>query len=74
LFDYLQVNHPGLIYVFFGKKAQEWAGHIPDEGNQLFASHPASAAYQDLEKWDCNDIFNKASVLVKKQFNEEIIW
>ena len=74
LFDHLQVNHPGLIYLYFGKKAQEWAGHIPDEGNQLFASHPASAVYQDLEKWDCNDIFNKASKLVKQQFNEEIIW
>jgi hypothetical protein len=60
--------------MYFGKKAQEWATHIPDNDNQLFASHPASAVYQDAERWDCNDIFNKASVLVKKQFNEEIIW
>jgi len=74
LFDYLHVDHPEVIYLYFGKKAQEWAAHIPDEGNQLFASHPASAAYQEAERWDCSDIFNKASVLVKKQFNEDIIW
>lgn len=74
LFDYLSINHPTVVYMYFGKKAQEWSGHAPDPDFQLFASHPASAAYQDAEKWDCNDIFNKANILVKKQFNEEIIW
>ena len=74
LFDYLSINHPGLIYVYLGKKAQEWADNVSDDNPKLFASHPASAAYQEAERWDCNDVFRKTSELVKKQFNEEIIW
>lgn len=74
LFDHLTIYHPGLIYVFFGKKAAELADLLPEDAYKVFASHPASAAYQDLERWDCNDVFNKVSELVKKQFNETIIW
>ena len=74
LFDYLSINHPDVIYIYLGRKAEEWSTYVPEDSSKLFASHPASAAYQDLEKWDCNDIFNKTSELVKKQFNEEIIW
>ena len=74
LFDYLAIHHPNIVYVFLGKKAQEWMNHVPEDAPKLIASHPASAAYHDLEKWDCNDIFNECNKLVKKQFNEEIIW
>lgn len=74
LIDYLSSYHGGVIYVLIGKKAQEWADYLPEDSQILIASHPASAAYQDLEQWDCNDIFNKTSELVKKQFNEDIIW
>jgi uracil-DNA glycosylase len=74
LFDYLVSNHAGLVYVYFGKKAQEWADHIPEDSFKLFASHPASAAYQELEKWDCSDIFRKVQEQVKIQFNEKIVW
>lgn len=74
LYDYLSTNHPGLVYVYFGRKAQEWADQISEDNYKLFASHPASAAYHDLEKWDCSDIFNKTSDLVMKQFNEKIVW
>ena len=74
LFDYLVNSHPGLIYVYFGRKAEEWVEHVPEDSHKLFASHPASAAYKELEKWDCNDIFNKTSDLVLKQFNEKIVW
>lgn len=74
LLDYLTIHNPGLVYAFFGKKAQEWAEIIPDNNYKLFASHPASAAYKEQAIWDCNDIFNKISNLVEKQFNEKIIW
>ena len=74
LFDYITINHPGLIYVFMGKKAQEWADYIPENNYKVFTTHPASAAYKNLESWDCNDMFNEVSKLVKKQFNENIIW
>ena len=74
LFDYLNINHPGLVYVYLGKKAHEWSDHVLEDSPKLFASHPASAAYQEAERWECNDVFRKTSELVKKQFNEEIIW
>ena len=74
LFDHLSTNHPGIVYMYLGKRAQEWMDHIPEDSFKLIASHPASAAYLDLEQWDCNDIFNKTSDLVLKQFNEKIVW
>lgn len=74
LFDYLTVNNPGLLYVFMGRKAQEWADVLPDDCERIFTSHPASAAYKELPSWDCNDVFNKINMFTKKQFNEEIIW
>lgn len=72
--DYLSIHHPGIIYVFLGKKAEELADLLPENSHKLFVSHPASAAYHDLERWECNDVFNKVSDLVQKQFNEKIIW
>lgn len=74
LYDYLSTNHPGLVYVYFGRKAKEWADHVPEDSYRLYATHPASAAYQELEKWDCDDVFNKISDLVLKQFNQKIVW
>jgi uracil-DNA glycosylase len=74
LFDYLNINHPGLVYVFMGKKAQELEGYIEDNSFKLACSHPASAAYKDLERWDCNDIFNKTNEILSNQYNEQIIW
>lgn len=74
LFDVLMYNNPGLIYVFMGKKAQEWAESIPDNNFKVFTSHPASAAHAELERWDSGDMFNKISNLVQKQFNEKIVW
>lgn len=76
LFDYFQINHSGLVYIFLGKKAKEWSNHIKDEDYRLFASHPASAAYKDLEKWDCNNIFNDCNKIIEKTFgkNSRILW
>lgn len=74
LFDYLNINHKGLVYVFMGKKAEELADFVEDDNFKLFCSHPASAAYQDLEKWNCNDIFNKVNEILSNQYNEKIVW
>lgn len=74
LFDFLTVNNPGLVYVFMGKKAQEWAESIPDYAPRIFTTHPASAAYKDLPYWECNDMFNEVNKLVKTQFNDQITW
>lgn len=74
LFDTLTFNNPGLIYVFLGKKAQEWATSIPDNNYKIFTTHPAAAAHNHAEKWDSGDMFNKISQLTKKQFNTELVW
>lgn len=74
LLDILAFQNSGLIYVFMGKKAQEWAESVPDSNFKLMCSHPASAAYSQLEKWDSGDIFNKISDLVQKHYNYNIKW
>lgn len=74
LFDILMYQNPGLIYVFLGAKAKEWAESIPDNNYKIFATHPAFAAHTNSEKWESGDMFNKVSKLVEKQYNEKIIW
>lgn len=74
LLDILTFQNPGLIYVFMGAKAKEWADSIPDNNYKIFTSHPASAAHMRNERWDCQDMFNKVSDLVKKNYKEDIIW
>jgi uracil-DNA glycosylase len=74
VFDVLMYNNPGTVYVFMGKKAQEWADSVPDNNFKIFTSHPASAAHSQLEKWDSGDMYNKISDVVKKQFDYKIVW
>lgn len=74
LFDVLTFSNTGLVYVFMGKKAQEWMHSIPDTNWKLICSHPASAAHQNQERWDSGDIFNKTSQLVKKHYAYDITW
>ena len=74
LFDYLSINNPDVIYVFLGKKAQEWINYIPEDSDRIIASHPASAAYKNAIDWDGETIFQDINKLTKAKFNTEIIW
>lgn len=74
LFDVLMFSNPGLIYVFLGAKAKEWADSVPENNHKIFTTHPAFAAHTQSEKWDSGDMFNKISKLVKGQFGEDIVW
>ena len=74
LLDILTFQNPGLIYVFLGKKAESWAPSIPENNYKLFATHPASAVFQELDRWDSGDLFNKISNLIEKNFNEKLVW
>jgi uracil-DNA glycosylase len=74
LLDYLTHNKENIVYIYMGKKAQEWADLTGDNNHKLFVSHPASAAYTKQKHWDSNDVFLKTQLLVKKYFNSEIIW
>ena len=74
LFDILSWYNPGLIYVFLGKTAGQWADSIPDNCYKLFASHPASAAHTNAERWDSKNVFNEVNGILLKNNNEKITW
>jgi uracil-DNA glycosylase len=73
LLDTLNNHNKGLIYVYMGKKAEDWSNLTNDNNYRFYVKHPASAAYNG-SKWDCDDIFNKISVLVKENYNQTITW
>ena len=74
LFDMLGHHDPNLLYVFMGKKAQQYMEYVPDTSVKIIASHPASAAHQSAERWDSSDIFNKINAELKKQNLKKIEW
>lgn len=71
--DLLNNYNPGLVYVYMGKKAEEWSELTGDNNHKFTVKHPASAAYNG-SKWDSNDIFNKISKLVEENNGQKIIW
>jgi uracil-DNA glycosylase len=74
LFDVLTAYNPGLVYVFLGKKAQEWAKSIPENNHKIFVVHPAAAAHTRAERWDSDDLFNKINVIMHKTYGQKITW
>ena len=74
LLDYLVWNKPNLIYVFLGKKAQDFADLIPDNNYKILVSHPASAAYEKQSEWDCNDMWNKINKYLEQDGKPRISW
>jgi uracil-DNA glycosylase len=74
LIDILNAFNPGLVYIFMGKKAAELIDDVSNNNHKLVCTHPAFAAYKSLEEWDCNDIFNKTSKLVKDHYKFDIKW
>ena len=67
LLDWLNINKSELVYVYMGKKAEEWSSMTDDTNIKYFVKHPASAAYSG-SKWDSKDLFNKINV------HKKIIW
>jgi uracil-DNA glycosylase len=74
LFDVLGYHNNGLVWVFMGRKAEEWEESIPDSHHKLFVTHPAAAAHNKQERWDCKDCFNQVNKLLKEYYNQQIIW
>ena len=74
LLDILGWYNPGLIYMFMGNVAKNWAESIPDNNHKLYCTHPAFAAHRDLSEWDSYDIFNKVNKILEKTNGEKIIW
>jgi uracil-DNA glycosylase len=74
LFDYLNHNKKELVYVYMGKKAQEWADYVSDDNHKIFTSHPASAAYNRQKEWNSDNAFIKAQQFVAEKTNYIINW
>jgi uracil-DNA glycosylase len=73
IFDHLTWNNSGLVYVYMGKQAQEWADCVNDNNHKFFTSHPASAGYNNTN-WDSKNVFNDINAILKKMYNEQITW
>ena len=73
LLDILTHTRDNLVYVFLGKKAQEFADMVPDSNCKIMVSHPASAAYNG-SKWDCNDMWNKINQHLEENGQQRISW
>ena len=71
LFDQLNSNKQDLIYVFMGKKAENFIKSInEDKNNIIITSHPASGAYRGKKGWESNDLFNK----INQKLKDPIVW
>ena len=73
LFDYLTWHNNGLVYVYMGKVAQEWADCVNDNNYKFYLSHPASAAYTNTN-WNSENVFNNINKIIKDNYNEIITW
>ena len=73
LFDYLTWHNNGLVYVYMGKQAQEWADTVSDNNYKFKVSHPASAAYNN-SSWDSQNVFVEVQKLIEQNYNQKIIW
>jgi uracil-DNA glycosylase len=74
VFDWLTWNCPGLVYIYMGKKAEEWSDCVNDNNYKFFVTHPASASYNNLPEWDSKDVFVKTKEIISTNYKYEIEW
>lgn len=67
-------NNEPYVWVFLGKKAQEFEDLLHPSQIIIRASHPASAAYAKQKEWDCNDLFNRVNTELEKLSKPKILW
>lgn len=75
LIDTIANSNTGIVWVFLGKDAQQFADLVPDNLHEkVFVSHPASAAYAKMKQWDCKDMFNQVNAFLDFMYGEKIVW
>jgi uracil-DNA glycosylase len=77
LVDMLNTSHNDYVWIFMGRKAQEYEDLVDNVLNNtvlLECSHPASAAYAKESKWNCSNIFNATNQHLVEQKKVPIIW
>lgn len=73
LFDYLTWNNNGLIYIYLGKEAHEWADSVNENNYKFKLLHPLSAIHNN-DSWDSKDVFKQVDKIIKDNYNDKIIW
>lgn len=73
LLDMLAFHNSGIIYVFMGAKAREWAKMVPVNNYKFFTLHPAAASYSGGE-WNSGNMFNQIAMILKRDMNFDIVW
>lgn len=73
LLDMLAFHNSGIVYVFMGNKAKEWAKMVPANNYKCFTTHPASAAYKG-NQWNSGNMYNQVNKILKENYNTEIKW
>lgn len=71
--DSLIWSNLDVIYVFMGKKAQEYMDLIPDNNCKIAVEHPAAASYRN-EEWIHEDMFNRINECLLLQNKKPILW
>lgn len=74
VFDWLTWNNNGLVYIYMGKRAEEWSDCVNDNNYKFYVSHPASAGYNNLPEWDSKNVFVQTKNILKKNYNFDIEW
>ena len=74
MLTYLNHNKTDLVYIYMGKKAQEWAEFVDDSNHKIFTSHPESAAYNGQKEWDSGNAFLKTQHIIAESTGYIINW
>lgn len=74
LLDVLNTDTSGLVFVFMGRDAQEFADLIGPHHHKILVSHPASAAYRQDKFWDDQGIWGQIDSFIFANYQEKIMW
>ena len=74
ILDMLAWGNGGLIYLYMGKKAQEYMKITPSNNYKIMVTHPAYAAHTKADSWDSENCFVKINELLTKNGKEIIKW
>jgi len=73
LFQKLIDMNTGLIYIFIGLAASDWAKKIPESNYKFFCYHP-NAALISGDPWNSNEVFVRVNELLESNNGLKIIW
>jgi len=63
--DMVNFTESGLVFILLGKQAQELEALVGPNHYILKAPHPASAAHNGTNIWDCKDIWNETNRIIE---------